>query len=202
MTFNQNLTNATDQELLSAFIPTYAVKELVSEYGTVQKGLLNACPNELVQLSGIGPVKAKQLQYICELAKRIYKANSELPPVIRTPKDAFDRLLAMQHLSQEQIRVLYLTTKNGVMAEETVVQGTINTAVVGPREVFRRAVRIMAASIIVVHNHPSGDPTPSSEDITLTKKLVEAGKILEIPLLDHVIIGQGKYVSLKEQGII
>jgi DNA repair protein RadC len=196
------LSQVPDEELLTAFLPYVMVKELVAEYGTVQKILLSAYPGEFQLLRGIGPVKAKQLQYICELAKRLYKANADLPSIIRTPKDAFDRLQEMQHLGQEQIRVLYLTTKNGVMAEEIVVQGTLHTAVVGPREIFCRAVRLRAASIIIVHNHPSGDPTPSSEDIALTKKLVEAGKILEIPVLDHVIIGQGRYVSLKEQGII
>jgi len=191
-----------DEELLTAFLPSVLVKELVAEYGTVQKILLSAYPGEFQLLRGIGPIKAKQLQYICELAKRLYKANSNLPPIIRTPQDAFDRMQEMQHLGQEQIRVLYLTTKNGIMAEETVVQGTLHTAVVGPREIFCRAVRLRAASIIIVHNHPSGDPMPSSEDIALTKKMIEAGKILDIPLLDHMIIGRGRYVSLKEKGII
>lgn len=197
-----SLSRMPDEELLTAFLPVVLVKELVAEYGTVQKILLSAYPGEFQLLSGIGPVKAKQLQCICELAKRLYRATAELPLIIRTPKDVFYRLQDMQHLTQEQIRVLYLTTKNGIIAEEIVVQGTLHTAVVGPREVFCRAIRLMAASIIIIHNHPSGDPTPSQEDIVLTRKMVEAGKIIEISVLDHVIIGQGRYVSLKEKGII
>lgn len=198
----QCLTNASDEEILAALIPQSTVKELVAEYGTVRKVLMNAYPEELERIKGIGPVKAKQLQYVCELAKRLYQATVEQPQFIRSPKDVADRLADMQHLAQEEFRVVYLNTKNGIIAERMISKGTINATVVAPREVFHRAVKLMAASVILVHNHPSGDPVPSNEDIELTKKMVEAGKVMNIAVLDHVIIGQGRYVSLKEKGVM
>lgn len=196
------LTKASDEELLSVLLPRSTVKELVSEYGTVRRVLMNAYPEELEKLKGIGPVKAKQLQYVCELAKRLYQASVEQPLFIRSPKDVADRMADMQHIAQEEIRTVFLNTKNGIIAERTITKGTINASLVAPREVFHRAVKLMAASIILVHNHPSGDPSPSQEDIELTRKMAEAGKVMDIAVLDHVIIGQGRYVSLKEKGVI
>ncbi len=199
---SSNLSNVADEALLEAVLPKPAVRELMSEYGSVQQALLQTYPQELEQIRGIGPVKARQLQYLCELAKRIYRADSKLPPVVRGPQDVFERVVDMQHLPVEQFRVLYLNTKNGVIAEETVSQGTLNAALVGPRELFRRAVRLMSAIVILVHNHPSGDPSPSREDIVLTKDLATAGDILGIGVADHLIIGKGRYVSFKEKGLI
>lgn len=199
---SSNLSNVADEALLEAVLPKPAVRELMSEYGNVQQALLQTYPQELEQIRGIGPVKARQLQYLCELAKRIYRADNKLPPVIRGPQDVFERVVDMQHLPVEQFRVLYLNTKNGVIAEETVSQGTLNAALVGPRELFRRAVRLMSAIVILVHNHPSGDPAPSQEDITLTKDLATAGDILGIAVADHLIIGKGRYVSFKEKGLL
>ncbi len=199
---SSNLSNVADEALLEAVLPKPAVRELMVEYGSVQQALLQTYPQELEQIRGIGPVKARQLQYLCELAKRIYRADSKLPPVVRGAQDVFERVVDMQHLPVEQFRVLYLNTKNGVIAEETVSQGTLNAALVGPRELFRRAVRLMAATVILVHNHPSGDPSPSREDIVLTKDLVKAGGILGIAVADHLIIGKGRYVSFKEKGLL
>ncbi|TWH45161.1 DNA repair protein RadC [Sporomusa sp. KB1] len=197
-----NLSNVADEALLEAVLPKLAVRELMAEYGSVQQALLQTYPQELEQIRGIGPVKARQLQYLCELAKRIYRVSAKLPPVIRGPQDVFERVIDMQHLPVEQFHVLYLNTKNGVIAEETVSQGTLNAALVGPRELFRRAVRLMTAIVILVHNHPSGDPTPSREDIALTKELAAAGDILGIAVADHLIIGKGRYVSFKEKGLL
>lgn len=196
------LSNVADEELLGVILPKQAVRELMSEYGSVQHVLLQTSVQELARVRGIGPVKARQLQYLCELAKRLYKVHAKLLPVIRTPQDVFDRAVDMQHLLVEHFRVLYLNTKNGVIAEETISQGTISAALVDPREVFRRGVRLSAATVILLHNHPSGDPTPSPEDIALTQKLVEGGKVLDIRVIDHVIVGAGRYVSLKEKGLI
>jgi DNA repair protein RadC len=108
----------------------------------------------------------------------------------------------MQFLAVEQFRVIYLNTKNGIIAEEIIAQGTINATIVGGREIFRKAVRLLAASIILAHNHPSGDALPSQEDIAITRKLVEAGKLLDINILDHIIIGKGQFESLKEKGLL
>ena len=112
------------------------------------------------------------------------------------------RMADMQYLSQEEFRVIFLNTKNCIVGERTITKGTINSTVVTPREVFHRAVKLMAAAIILVHNHPSGDPEPSQEDIYLTKAMTEAGKIMSIPVLDHCIVGLGRYISLKERGEI
>lgn len=198
----QCLIKSTDEELLAALLPQSTVKELVAEYGTVRQVLMNSYPEELERLKGIGPIKAKQLQYVCELAKRLYQATADFPSFIRTPKDVSDRMADMQYLMQEEFRVIFLNTKNGIIAERTISKGTLNATVVSPREVFHRAVKVMAATIILVHNHPSGDPMPSQDDMELTKKMVEAGKIMDIAVIDHVIVGQGKYVSLKEKGVL
>lgn len=197
-----SLSNVADEELLEVVLPKSAVRELLTEYGSVQQALLRSFPQELAHIRGIGPVKARQLQYLCELAKRIYRVNAKLPHVIRAPQDVFERVLDMQHLPVEQFRVLYLNTKNGILAEETVSQGTISAALVDPRMVFGRAVRLLAATVILIHNHPSGDPSPSPEDIALTRKLVEAGKVLDVQVVDHLIVGQGNYISFKEKGLI
>lgn len=197
-----NLSNTTDEELLAALLPQTTVKELVSEYGSVRKILMNSYPDELERLRGIGPVKARQLQYVCELAKRLYQGAADYPACIRSPQDIYGRAKDMQHLAQEEFRAIFLNTKNGIIAERTITRGTINAALVTPREVFHRAVKLLAASVILVHNHPSGDPTPSQDDIDVTKKIIAAGNLLDITVLDHCIIGQGKYVSFKEKGLM
>jgi len=199
---SSNLSNMADEELLEVILPKQAVRELMTEYGSVQHVLLQTSVQELAKVRGIGPTKARQLQYLCELAKRIYRVNTKLPPVIRAPQDVFERVVDMQHLPVEQFRVLYLNTKNGILAEETVSQGTVSSALVDPRAVFSRAVRLMAATVILIHNHPSGDPSPSPEDIALTRKLVEAGKVLDVQVVDHLVVGQGRYISFKEKGLI
>lgn len=122
---------------------------------------------------------------------------------IRTPSDAFDIMYPVcELLAEESFYVLLLDTKNNVNGIHEVSHGSLNASIVHPREVFKSAVLSNAASIICVHNHPSGDPAPSQEDITITKRLVECGKMMDIPVLDHVIIGDERYVSLKEKGII
>lgn len=203
MSRNQStLSNLPDEELLQVLLPENAVRELMCRYSSIPEALRDTCPKELVRIRGIGPIKARQLTAMCEIAKRLYQVTSPIPPVIRSPQDVFDRMADMQYLKQEQFRVLLLNTKSGIVCEKIVSQGTINAALVTPREVFHKAVRLMAASVIIVHNHPSGDPSPSQDDIVLTKKMLEAGKIMDIAVLDHVIIGRGMYVSLKEKGII
>ena len=194
--------NLTDQELLGAIIPPSAVKELMADYGSIPRLFCNFHIDELHKISGIGPIKAKQLSYICELTKRIYRASNVSPMTIKTPKDAADVMVDVKYLEVEQVRAIYLGTKNGILGTRIISQGTINSAIISPREIFSVAVKLMAASVILIHNHPSGDPTPSHEDIELTKKVLEAGKVLDITLLDHVIIAESGYVSLKERGLI
>ena len=198
----QPLSELTDEQILSAFMPVSTVKEMVSAYGPIPKVLTNCFPDELAKLHGVGPVKARQLQFVCELAKRLYQTSLDLPPVIRTPKDVYERLSFLQHRTVEEFWVILLNTKNGILAERLISIGSINAAVVTPSAIFHRAIKMMANSIILVHNHPSGEVLSSVEDIALTKKLVKAGQLLDVAVLDHVIIGQGQYASLKERGVI
>lgn len=197
-----NLSGVADEELLAAILEKSVVRELMAQYGSIQEILWQASEQELEKLKGIGAAKVRKIQCIAEIAKRVYRVNNVLPPVIKSPSDAFKRMEDMQFLAVEQFRVIYLNTKNGIIAEEVVAQGTINSTIVGSRELFHRAVRLLAASIILLHNHPSGDTMPSLDDIALTKKLVEAGKLLDIDILDHIIIGKGEFESLKDRGIL
>jgi DNA repair protein RadC len=122
-------------------------------------------------------------------------------PTIKTPEDVFKYLADMQKLTKEQFRGLYLNTRNRLIHDEVISIGSLNLSVVHPREVFRPAVEFGAAAIILAHNHPSGEPEPSDEDVKVTKQMLEAGKMMEIEVLDHLIIGDEKYVSLKELGL-
>ncbi|WP_371375526.1 DNA repair protein RadC [Sporomusa aerivorans] len=203
MMLNQaNLSGMDDEELLAAILEKSVARELIVEYGSIQNILFQSSGQELEIIKGIGTAKARKIQCIAEMVKRIYRINNVLPSVIKTPEDVFERMADMQFLAVEQFQVIYLNTKNGIIAEEIVAQGTINATIVGGREIFRRAVKLLATSIILIHNHPSGDSLPSQEDIAITRRLVEAGKLLDISVLDHIIIGKGQFESLKERGIL
>ena len=139
-----------------------------------------------------------------EIATR-YEVNfqpdrPEEMPSIHCPQDVYNLLAPeMAHLAQEQVRVLLLDTRNNVMAQRVIYQGNLNSSVIRPAEVLRPAIIESAANIIVSHNHPAGDPTPSPEDVTITRDLVQAGNLMGIELLDHIIIGRNRWCSLKEQ---
>ena len=131
------------------------------------------------------------------------RVATELPVIIREPRDTIPVLEAeLSELACEKFIALALNTKNHVIAVLPVSQGSLNASIVHPRELFQRSILSNCASLIICHNHPSTDPTPSSEDIQLTKRLVEAGELLDIPILDHVIFGYGKWMSFKERGLI
>lgn len=165
-------------------------------------GLLRADLAEIAGERGMGPAKATTLKAALELANRLGALRSEDKPQIASPDDVVDLLgLEMAALEQEQLRVVLLDTKNRVIAARTVYQGSANQAMVRAAEVFKDAVRRNAVGIIVVHNHPSGDPTPSSADVAMTADLVRAGELLDIEVLDHLIIGQGRHVSLRRLGL-
>lgn len=165
--------------------------------------LKDASVEEITQIKGIGQAKAIQIMASLELGRRVGRLQFEDRYVIRSPEDAANYMMEeMRFLTQEHFVCLYLNTKNQVMHRQTVFIGSLNASIVHPREVFREAFRRSAASIIALHNHPSGDPGPSREDIDVTKRLVECGKIIGIELLDHIIIGEHKFVSLKEKGYV
>ena len=165
-------------------------------------GLLAADFADLCAIHGLGPAKAAQLKAALELGRRLSTLAPEQRPQIKGPDDIFALLsVEMGYLPQEQLRVLCLDTKNFVVHQQTVYQGTVNSSVVRAAEVFRPAIARNCLSLAVIHNHPSGDPTPSPEDIRTTEQLRKAGELLDIELLDHVIIGHNRFISLKQRGL-
>jgi DNA repair protein RadC len=165
-------------------------------------GLAVAAPAELCQVPGIGPARAAQLAAAFELGRRAVADWPTARWTIRAPRDLADRLVPeMGRLEREELRVVLLSARNTVMAVERVYQGSVSTALVRVGELFRDAVRRHAAGIIVVHNHPSGDPTPSPEDLHLTAETVAAGRLLDVPVLDHLVIGHDAFISLRDRGI-
>jgi DNA repair protein RadC len=165
-------------------------------------GLATASPVELEALRGVGVARAGQLTAAFELGRRLLADWPSGRFSVRGPHDVADRLvLQMGRLEREELRVVLLNTKNVVLAMPTVYQGNVSTALVRVGELFRDAVRQHAAGLILVHNHPSGDPSPSPDDLHLTAESIAAGRLLDVPVLDHLIIGHDAYVSLRDRGI-
>ncbi|MFD1904592.1 DNA repair protein RadC [Paenibacillus rhizoplanae] len=194
-------------ELLAILLRTGAHREsaihiaqrLLSHAGGL-RGLADLSIEELTTINGIGPAKAVQLKAGIELGRRMANSRLTEPVIIRSPQDAAEILTEqLRYLQKEHFICLFLNTKNHVIAQETLSMGSLNASIVHPREVFRAAMKCSSAAIICAHNHPSGDPTPSPEDISLTSRLMQAGEIVGIDVLDHLVIGDSSYVSLKEK---
>lgn len=166
--------------------------------------LLRASAAELAAHRGVGRAKAAQIKAALELGRRVLEEERGVPARIHGPADVAALVMEeMRHLEQEQFKVILLDTKNQVLDVELVSSGTLNTTIVHPREIFKLAIRRAANAIILVHNHPSGDPTPSPEDRRLTSELIAAGNLLGIDVHDHVIIGDRRYFSLRQgQGVV
>ncbi len=165
-------------------------------------GLASASLTELQEVKGIGVAKAVETKAAIELGRRLLAESPEQRPQVSSPADAANLLMSeMYLLEQEHLRLVLLDTRNRVLSTPTVYIGSLNTSVIRVGELFRYAIRENAAAIIVVHNHPSGDPAPSPEDIKVTRQIVEAGKILDIDVLDHIVIGRQRYCSLKERSL-
>ncbi|MEC2054576.1 DNA repair protein RadC [Peribacillus psychrosaccharolyticus] len=200
----------SNQELLALLIRTGTKNESVIQLSSrlirTFEGLRllkDASIEEITAIHGIGEAKAIQILAAIEIGRRINSLNNQDRYVIRSPEDCANYCMdEMRFLSQEHFVCLYLNTKNQVLHKQTIFIGSLNASIVHPREVYKEAFRRSAASIICLHNHPSGDPQPSREDIEVTKRLVECGKIIGIELLDHVIIGDQKFISLKEKGYL
>lgn len=176
-------------------------REILDAAGGVRK-LAYATTAELTAVSGIGKSMACRILAAIELGRRSFDARDHDKVTVCSPADAANLLMAeMSTLEQEHLVVILLNTRNAVLSVETVYIGSLNTSVVRVGELFNRAIRQNAAAIIVAHNHPSGDPAPSPEDVRVTSQFVSAGKLLDIDVLDHVIIGAGRFVSLKERGL-
>ena len=174
---------------------------LLAQYGGLA-GLARAPLSDLQAEHGLGEAKVAQLKAAFELGRRLTIAAPDERPLVRSPADAANLLMGeMSMLEQEHLRVMLLDTRNRVLSIKTVYQGSLNTSVVRVSELFRDAIRQNAAAILVAHNHPSGDPEPSPEDVSVTRNVIDAGKLLDIEVLDHLVIGQQRYVSLKERGL-
>lgn len=169
------------------------------------RGVSQATVTELTSsIRGLGPAKAAQLLAGIELGVRTANLRPDDRPQVKSPTDAANLLMGeMSYFQQEHLRVLLLDTKNFIINNwrQSLYKGSLNSSVVRVGEVFREAIRSNAAALIVAHNHPSGDPTPSPEDIRVTRELCAAGKLLEIELLDHLVIGANRFVSMKERGL-
>ncbi len=167
------------------------------------KGVACASTEELAKIKGIGPAKAAEIKAAIEFGSRLSLFTDDTRPTIGGPRDVANLLMPdLRYLKKETLKALLLSTKNHVLAIKTISVGDLSSSIVHPREVFQDAVIASAASIIVAHNHPSGDPTPSAEDVAVTKRLISAGEILGIDVLDHIVIGDGTFASLKERGLI
>ncbi len=165
------------------------------------RGLSKASLAEIAEFQGIGQAKAVQIHAAFELGRRVLTSNPYQLPVIRKPEDVYDLLNAsFQDLDREHFKVIHLNTKNQVLKVETSSIGILSSSPVHPREVFKEAIRMSSAGLILAHNHPSGDPSPSQDDLLLTNRLYQAGELLGIQVIDHLIFGDRRFVSLKERG--
>ncbi|WP_076316071.1 RadC family protein [Paenibacillus odorifer] len=189
--------------ILEPLVTDRSVSVLVDQI--LEKGLsylASLSEFELSVLFGINERQSLPIVALFEFSRRAHAVKKEEITIIRSPQDCYEYLEDLKFLDKEHFVLLFLDTKNKVIGRETISIGTINTALVHPREVFKAAIRRGAVSIIGAHNHPSGDGTPSKEDVELTKRLVEAGELIGIDLLDHVIIGSQSNTSMKERGLL
>jgi DNA repair protein RadC len=207
---NEGPEALSDIELLAILVRTGTASAsavtvataLLGRFGDLRT-LLQSSAEELSSVKGIGPAKAAQIKAALEIGRRVSATSAGVRVSIRSPEDAAGIVMEeMRHLDREHFYALILNTKNQVIARERISVGTLNTSTVHPRELFKAAIRRSAAAIILVHNHPSGDPSPSGEDREVTVKLVEAGKIMGIQVLDHIIIGDNIFVSFKAEGLL
>ena len=206
----QGPESLSNQELLAILLRTGTKSESVLSLANrilVQfeklHALKHATVEEMMEIKGVGEAKAIQILAAIELGKRLAQKELDNKYTIRSPEDAANYLIPeLAPLQQEHFVALYLNVKNQILHKQTIFVGSLNASIVHPREIFRVAIRRSAAAIIVAHNHPSGNPSPSPEDIDVTKRLIEAGQILGVDLLDHLIIGDHQFISLKEKGYI
>ena len=177
-------------------------ERLLTEAGGLA-GLARMSVHELTQLHGLGEAKAAEVKAALELGRRSASADPMTRPVINSPQDIAHLVMEeMRYLDREHFRIVSLSTKNHVLGISSISVGSLNSSLVHPRECFKEAIRRNSNAIILLHNHPSGDPTPSREDLDVTRRLADGGQILGIEVLDHVIIGDNRYISLKERGIL
>ena len=197
-----------DKELLAILLRTGSKGKNaieVAEYILNKHPLknLSVCTySDLEKNNGIDSGKITTILAAFELSKRAMQVHSTHLPLIQSPEDAVIQLQSIRQLKKEHFVAFYLDARNQLLLKETISIGSLNSSIVHPREVFEPGIRLTAASILVAHNHPSGDPTPSEQDIKITKQLIEAGNILAIDVIDHIIIAKESFVSMKARGYL
>lgn len=165
-------------------------------------GLARASIAELTKVKGVGPAKAVEIKAALEIGRRLLTTAPQEKPHVTSPADAANLIMSeMSFLEKEHLRLVLMDTRNYVIGTPTIYVGSLNTSVVRIGELFRPAIKENAAAFIVAHNHPSGDPSPSAEDVRVTRKIVQAGELLNIEVLDHIVIGHNRFVSMKERGL-
>lgn len=208
---NQGIDRLSDIELLALILRTGTKKlncmqlcRKVLDYGGgTLAGLYGKTEKELQKIQGIGPVKAVKIICICELARRIARTKRSYDESLDTADKIAERYMEeMRHLKEERVVLLLLDIKCRLIKELTISIGTVNQSFLRPREVFVQALKYEAVNLVLLHNHPSGDPTPSRADIQITDMILEVSKIVGIPLVDHIVIGDCCYVSLREKGLV
>ena len=201
-----NLSNNNDTELLSIILGTKPeiIKEAIAEYNSVPNFINNYSVKDILKIKGLGKGTITKLEALWELYNR-FSINKKLEKnyIISKPEDIYDLVKDdMKYFEQEHFRVLMLNTKNILINIKDIFIGASNSSVIETRKVFKEALKYNAKNITICHNHPSGDPNPSKEDVNISLRIKEAGKIIGIDLLDHIIIGDNKFVSLKYKGVI
>lgn len=177
-------------------------QDIVSHFGSLEK-LSEATIEEFCQIKGLGNAKAIQLKAAISLGMRVNKISNGQKYRIQTPAHAYHLIKdQLESEKREHFIVILLDVKGCVINTQTISIGTLSSSLVHPREVFNPAIRHNAASIVIVHNHPSGDPTPSKEDVEVTRQLINAGKMIGIPVNDHLIVGKGSFISIRQQGCV
>lgn len=174
-------------------------RDLLREFGGIT-GLHRASFDEVCNVRGMGTAKTAQIKAALELGQRMAEESHDEIPTVHSPADAANLVMhRMSALEQEELHVMLLDTRNNVLGIDQVYRGSVNSSQVHVGELFRTAIRRNSPNVIIVHNHPSGDPEPSPDDVAVTRAFVEAGKLLDIKVLDHLVIGNGRFVSLKER---
>ncbi|MBU4361013.1 DNA repair protein RadC [Patescibacteria group bacterium] len=189
---NTGYKDETVLDLTHRILQDYGSKAITKEKSVIR----------LMEEVGIPEMKACQIISCFELGRRFFMEDTGRMPTIQSPEDVYNYLIDMRKLKKEHFRGLYLNSRNKLIHDEVISIGTLTANLVHPREVFSPAIEFASVGVVLAHNHPSGDPEPSEDDLTITKRLVEAGKLFGIDILDHIIVAKDNFVSLKEKGII